>query len=423
MSIRILRGAILSAAAAATILAQQSPVLTTLHTFAGSPNDGAWPYAGVVVGIDGVLYGTTNIGGTAGSQGFGTAFSLTPPKSPGGSWTEDVLWNFGNASDDGINPVGLTLASSGVFYGATSIGGTRQHGTVFSLTPPAAPRGDWTEAIVHSFYGGDDGDSPQAGPTIGPGGLLYGTTYFGGFPEPNGTVYALEPPAEAPPEVIHFFAGGDDGAYPTAPVAAGSGGVLYGTTSYGGTAGGGTVFSMKPPDARGGAWTETVLYQFSMGPNDSGQSAVVGIGAKGLLYGTTAYGGASSDGTVFMLQAPTTKGGNWTQTVLYNFSGSDGAYPSTGVLLGSGGQLYGTTSSGGTSGWGTVFVLNPPASPDGVWTETVLYNFTDGADGAKPNSLAIDSKGVLYGTTVFGGTTVGGACIELGCGTVFSLAP
>jgi uncharacterized repeat protein (TIGR03803 family) len=110
--------------------------------------------------------------------------------------------------------------------------------------------------------------------TVGPGGALYGTTGEGGVPQDDGTVYALVPPVDAPPGVIHFFAGGIDGSYPYAPVT-GSNGVLYDTTAYGGTAGGGTVFSLKPP-CQGCAWTESVLYQLPAGPPGEGQARLSG---------------------------------------------------------------------------------------------------------------------------------------------------
>jgi uncharacterized repeat protein (TIGR03803 family) len=251
--------------------------------------------------------------------------------------------------------------------------------------------------------------------------VLYGTTGVGGFPQNDGTVYALVPPVDAPPGVIHFFAGGVDGSYPYAPVT-GSNGLLYGTTSYGGTTGGGTVFSLEPPASHGGAWTETVLYQLPAGPPGDGQSAVVKADAKGVLYGTMVYG-TSGFGSVFRLQPPAAAGGNWTFTVLHSFSGSDGSYPSSGVLTGGSGELYGTTANGGAADKGTVFVLKPPTSPGDAWTETVLYNFTGGADGGNPNGLAINGKGVLYGTTVYWGAMAGLQCAPVGCGTVFSLTP
>jgi uncharacterized repeat protein (TIGR03803 family) len=229
-----------------------------VHIFTGYPSDGNIPDGGVVVGGDGVLYGTTQRGGSSycsgASPGCGTAFSVTPPTTQGGAWTEAVLHNFSNDGTDGFYPeAGLVIGASGVLYGTTFDGGTDNYGTVFSLTPPASPGGAWTEAILYSFAGGSDGAHPLASPVIGRGGVLYGTTNTGG-PANSGTVFSLRPPA--PPggswteTVLHAFSG-SDGALPTAPVAIGSGGALYGTTEQGGLACGsnsgcGTVFSLTP---------------------------------------------------------------------------------------------------------------------------------------------------------------------------------
>jgi hypothetical protein len=160
-----------------------------------------------------------------------------------------------------------------------------------------------------------------------------------------------------------------------------------------------------------------VLHTFTNGSDGKNPNAGVAIGSGGVLYGTANGVGASGDGTVFMLTPPGTPGGAWSMTVLHTFTGPDGASPGAGVVIGSGGVLFGTTTSGGGSAFaGTVFMLTPPGTPGGTWTETVLHKFTNGADGAQPGaSLAIDSTGLLYGTAYNGGT--GSA------GTVFSLTP
>ena len=145
--------------------------------------------------------------------------------------------------------------------------------------------------------------------------------------------------------------------------------------------------------------------------------------ATGNLYGTTEFGGKYKQGTVFELSPPTS-GDNWTETVLYNFAGgADGAQPHGGLQLDSSGNLYGTTNFGGNpncpKGCGTVFKL---AQGSGTWTKTILYTFTGGSDGQQPNArLLLDGQGNLYGTTMQGGN-ISAAC-PLGCGTVFRLAP
>jgi len=201
-------------------------------------------------------------------------------------------------------------------------------------------------------------------------------------------------------------------------MAVGSTGVLYGTTEIGGDTGCdlgcGTVFSLTAPASPGGSWTETV-YLF---PGGEGGNLVAGgvVIGPGVLYGTPNEGGLCC-GTVFSLERPSSPGGSVTENVLYGFTGgpSDGANPAAGVVIGSGGELDGTTGAGGTFGYGAVFSLTPSASPGGRWSERVLYNFTGGDDGANPaGGVVLRSGGVLYGTTLGGG---------LGVGTVFSLTP
>jgi uncharacterized repeat protein (TIGR03803 family) len=195
----------------------------------------------------------------------------------------------------------------------------------------------------------------------------------------------------------------------------------------------GSMSTLSPPAPESGEpWTQTVLYTGLTYPN-----AIV-FGDDGTLYGTTYGGGVDGSncgsigcGTVYSLTPPATPGGAWTETTLYNFTGSggDGDFPAAGVVIGPNGVLYGTTLGGGTGGCaglpfpgcGTVFSLIPPASPGGAWTERVLYRFIGGSDGANPSTgLAMGSHGVLYGTTA---NTGNGSCqfVGAGCGTVFSL--
>ena len=221
---------------------------TILYNFAGG-TDGGSP-GGLVIGSapDGrpVFYGTTFYGGGAGScsSGCGTVFSLTPPASPGGSWTKAVLYSFaGNddgASNDGANPLGVVVdGSSGhpVLYGTTQSGGTGASGTVFSLTPPGSPGAAWTETVSYSFTGGSDGRAPN-GVVVGSGAngvqVLYGTTVLGGTSDSLGVVFSLTPSglgATWTEEVLHAFTGKQDGEYPVGNIAAGPDGALYVATS------------------------------------------------------------------------------------------------------------------------------------------------------------------------------------------------
>jgi uncharacterized repeat protein (TIGR03803 family) len=174
------------------------------------------------------------------------------------------------------------------------------------------------------------------------------------------------------------------------------------------------------------AQKETVLHSFGHGKDgrESGSApgACLTIDGYGNLYGTTEMGGSHGYGTVFELQPKS--GGGWTEKILHNFNNdADGGYPLGGLVLDSAGNLYGTTGGGGASMAGVVFELQPKAS--GGWTEKVLHNFSDnGKDGLEPYaSLIFDAVGDLYGTTYAGGNVRGTADCFTGCGTVFELTP
>jgi len=166
--------------------------------------------------------------------------------------------------------------------------------------------------------------------------------------------------------------------------------------------------------------SEKVLYSFAGGSDGSYPEAALVADGAGNLYGTTSQGGSSNCsagcGTVFQLTPPTTQGAQWTETVLYRFAGgSDGAAPASNLIFDAAGNLYGTTNGGGNvSSGGTVFQLTPPLAQGGAWTETVLYRFAGGRDGKTPLAgLVFDQAGNLYGTTLFGGTANAGTVFEL----------
>ena len=137
--------------------------------------------------------------------------------------------------------------------------------------------------------------------------------------------------------------------------------------------------------------------------------------ATGALYGTTANGGVDQNyGTAFKLTPPATPGGAWTQTVLYKFTGGDGANPYAGLIADASGALYGAASGGGPYNAGTVFKLTPPAAPGEAWSESVLYGFTGGSDGGFPlAALMSDDSGALYDTANGGGTYSDGTVFRL----------
>ena len=286
------------------------------------------------------------------------------------------------------------------------------------------------ETVLYTFTGGSDGANPNAGVIFDSSGALYGTTVYGGAFN-TGTVYKLIPQGQRwTRTVLHSFAesppagtAGTDGVNPFAGVIFDSSGALYGTTVFGGNSGNGTVYKLTPPTDGGTLWNETVLYNFTGGAdgaNPSNGSLI--FDSSGALYGGTINGGNSGNGTVYKLTPPAGGGTPWNETVLYNFTaGADGRYGSSSLIFDSGGALYGTAGGGG-KGNGTVYKLTPPASGT-VWNLTVLYAFAgNNIDGALPSyaPLIFDSSGALYGTTRSGGPCQG---CGGGYGTVYKLTP
>jgi uncharacterized repeat protein (TIGR03803 family) len=252
---------------------------SVLYSFPAGSSD---PYTGLIQGSDGNFYGTTGAGGT---NDDGTVFKITP------SGTETVLHAFAKSGSDGETPyAGLIQGSDGNFYGTTYFGGASGFGTVFKVTPSG------TETVLYSFAGGSDGEHPYAGVIQGSDGNFYGTTYQGGT-SGNGTVFKLTPGGTE--TVLYTFAGGSsDGAYPEAGLIQGSDGNFYGNTLQGGAGGLGTVFKLTP------SGTETVLHAFAGGSDGANPSANLVQGSDGNLYGSTGAGGTSGNGTFFkvMLQ-------------------------------------------------------------------------------------------------------------------------
>lgn len=163
---------------------------TVLHSF-DAANDGVEPRMGVIMDSAGNLYGTTESGGNI---GYGAIFEVSPPANGGQTWTESVIYNFGFSPDGGSPGLsGLVMDTSGNLFGTTETGGTLHHGVVFELAPPGQQGGSWTESVLHTFADSPDGAQPEAGLTFGAGGLLYGTTFYGGAASESGTVFKVTP--------------------------------------------------------------------------------------------------------------------------------------------------------------------------------------------------------------------------------------
>ena len=250
-----------------------------------------------------------------------------------------------------------------------------------------------------------------------------GGIFYGGFQGPNpagwgcGDVFELQPPAAAggarTQTVLHSFTEtGSDGCDLGLPPVLGADGALYGTTVAWGAYGFGVVYRLQPPGSPGGEWTETILYNFCPPGGDVGYAVSNLIpGRDGSFYLLTSVG-RYAYGALTKLQPPEASGAAWTATVLYSF-------PETylaGNLSQGDGVFYATTLYYGSDGPGLILQLTPPAAPGGIWTGTTLYKLAIG-QGCTPKDLTLASDGTLYGTT-YGTNEFGN-----GAGTVFSLTP
>ncbi len=343
----------------------------------------------------------------------------------------EIFYTFTNGAD-GANPYGGVIADkAGNLYGTTYYGGPAHSGSVFELTPAgkvtfsydfptgggygplagvtrdskgnlygttslggANDRGtvfklapDGTKTTLHDFTAGNDGSAPYDALILDKKGNLYGTTAAGGPGGAAGCGVIFKMTPKGKETVLHSFTSNGDGCYPTAGLIADSAGNFYGTTYYGGNYGYGTVFKLTPDG------TETVLYSFIGGSDGNEPYAGLIMDKAGNLYGTTTFGGTFHTGNVFKL-AP-----DGTETTLYSFAGQgDGIYPSATLVMDKAGNLYGVAFEGGADDQGLVFEIAPDE------TETVLHTFTGGPDGTNPKaplliSHGADGKNCLYGTT------------------------
>ncbi len=411
--------------------------LTDIYDFRAT--DTASPLSNLIQDAAGNVYGTADLAGT---YDIGAVYELTPDGK--GGWKESVIYSFASGFDNtvnGVHPSGLTFDAQGNLYGTEAFSGPAEYGSVFELSP--LPGGGWQEKDLVDFAG--TVDHPFGGVIFDRAGNLYGTANQGGSMG-LGAIFELTPGSDGQwtEKVIYNFVGyPSDGASPAAGLIIDEAGNLYGTTQKGGAskncAGGGgqpvgcgTVFELSP--VAGGGWKNQILYSF-LGSTIDGAAPVASLifDASGNLYGTTEQGGIKGGcnqesglptcGIVFELSP---NGASWTETILYECTNSngDGAVPVAAVTFDAAGNLYGTTSSGGLYGDGTVFKLAPAG---GGWSESIVYSFGGNAyDGKYPEAgLLLDSSGNLYGTTVSGGQTQSGnrGWGDGGYGTVFKITP
>jgi uncharacterized repeat protein (TIGR03803 family) len=344
--------------------------------------------------------------------GYGPIFKLTPQAN--GQWTESTVWAFGSKGDGSYPASGMVFDAAGNLYGATNEGGANGCGTVFRLTPAA--NGSWNEKIIYSFGCATNPSNPSGGLIFDGSGNLYGVTANGGAAE-YGAVYELVSGSGGAwtEQTLYEFPGGANGHTPVGALTFDKGGNLYGAADGGSSTACfgpcGVIFELAK-DA-GGQWSQSVVHNFSE-TDGNGPLGSLTIDANGNLYGTTISGGASPNGagTVFELAQGTA--GQWTERLLWSFTeGLDGAIPRGGAILGSEGKVYATSSmNGGLNGNGTVIELTP--TKGGPYKEKTLTNLPDG-NGGPTAGVTPDGAGNFFGTTSVDG--------QYGFGTVYEITP
>lgn len=354
--------------------------LSTVFWFTGG-TDGGNPNQ-LVQATNGVLYGTTKSGG---AYELGAAFGL----STNGALS--TLFSFDGTN--GAAPLApLFQASDGLLYGTTAQGGSANAGTLFRMTLAGTP------SNLHVFAG-PEGANLWAGVVQGADGNLYGAARNGGG---NAFGNLFKATTNGTVATLYSFAHGSDGGFPIAALAPGTNGNFYGTTETGGSNGKGNIFKVTPAGAF------TLLYSFTGGTDGYSPAGALVRASDGNFYGATKHStlmGFEFYGTFFRV----TPAGAFSTVYTLNGATGDGFYPYAGLVEAVDGNFYGTTHDGGAYGKGTLFRL----TPNGGYT--VLLSFDGFAVGANPESALIEgSEGSLYGTTTTGGT--GGA------GTIFRLA-
>ena len=391
-----------------------SATLTTLVNFTGT--DGATPHGSLIADANGNLFGTTQNGG---ASGVGTVFEIAKTAT-GYASTPTTLVSFDNS--DGGQPRGSLIAdAAGNLFGTTQDG--NGNGTVFEIAKTTTGFASTPTTLTFFLSGSfENGADPQGSLIADAAGNLFGTTFYGGE-SGFGTVFEIAKTAtgyaSAPTILVSF--NNLDGANPYADsLIADAQGDLFGTTSSAapGSSGVGTVFEIAKT-ATGYASAPTTLVNFN-GTDGAGPHGSLIADAAGNLFGTTGSGGTSGNGTVFEI-AKTATGYANTPTTLVNFNYTDGGEPLGNLIADADGNLFGTTAVGGTSGAGTVFEIAKTATGY-AGNPTTLVNF-NGTDGAFPfDSLIADAAGNLFGTTSSGGTSGNGTVFEI-TGSGFATSP
>ncbi len=372
----------------------QAQTITVLHNFTGR-DTGAYPYAGLTIDGTGTFYGTTYAGGYSGD---GEVFRLA---AAGTGWIVTPLYSF-HGEPDGKEPwAGVIVGPDGSLYGTTFEGGQNDGGTVYRLRPSPTTCGSfvcpWQETILYSFCSQShctDGAGPSfANLIFDQAGNIYGTTSSGGDGD-EGVVFKLTLSGGAWTEsVLYSFPSScDTGCIGSGSVVFDSAGNLYGTTLQGGENNTGVVFELSPS---GSGWTEQVLVSVPIIVPDNITYGGLAIDGEGNLYGTT---GGPFPGEAFQVAR---SGRGWVYNVMQTFTSSGGGGgPWDTPTLDASGNVYGTSSGTGLNSLGEVFKLTPS---NGGWIYT-SYPFTSSTGYSPIGGVVLDAAGNMYGTNLEGGS-------------------
>ena len=394
--------------AASISAAAAAPTLTTLVNFNGT--NGKTPDAGLIADSAGDLFGTTAAGGP---NGDGTVFEI--PKTASGYGPLMTLTSFNDPGQGTFAVSGLTIDAAGNLYGTIPDGGANFAGSVFEIAKTGS--GYTSTPTTLATFNGTNGRYPYGGSLIpDAAGDLFGTTTAGGANE-DGTVFELVNNGGGS-YTLKTLVSFNGAVYPYGLIADAAGN-LFGTTNAGGANNDGTVFEIAKT---GGSYasTPTTLVSFD-GANGANPSGGLILDAAENLFGTTGGGGANNDGTVFELVS--NGGGSYTLTTLVSFDLTNGQSPSGGLIADAAGNLFGTTFAGGANGNGTVFEI-AKTGDSYASTPTTLVNFKGSDGNGSEAGLIFDAGGNLFGTTTSGGASNQGTVFELaGAGTALSANP
>lgn len=391
-------------------------------------SDGSGPLAGVVADPTGNLYATTQTGGVINGNALGTVDEFT---SSGSKWSESTLYTF-HGSDGSVPLATVILDAQNNLYGTTSQGGstygigcnTNGCGAVFKLTHRSK---GWSESVLYSFTDGSDGGYPQGPLSFDQSNNVYGTTAGGGNAACPllggcGTVFMLTHSSNWKERIVHAFSAAD-GEYPYTRLVVDSHGNIFGTAPKGGSGCGsigcGVVFELVKS---GSSWSDKTVHAFTNGDDGGSPAAGLITDLKGNLYGTTTAGGTHGGGVAYMLVRSRSR---WKQKILFDFSSASGVYGPYGELaFDTHGDLFGAAAGGNTCtvgrqrfSCGVIYELSPATS--GLWKETTVLQFTFSANGWDPNgALLLDASGAIFGTTQRAHVN-GAGC----CGAVYEAMP